>query len=339
MVTGIGGLAFGHPSMLFVLAIAFNLIICGEKFHSRAMSTPLAAAGRIIDILERRYNRPQMSAAMRKADGISVVAFLCFVSLLFGLVADAATIKVHFAWIATAILAGTLLNVRTFLDRSLAFTLGLERSLSEGRATLALLSGRDTTEMDHAGATRAGVECTSRFLAEGIVASAFYFFLFGLAGLFLFKAINIASQLLDERSDWTRDFGWAAARINEALVWPVSWVTAVLIALAAAPLSLRSTGAAIGHALKERGKLKGWASGCAAAAMAGAVGIKLEQPLIAKDGDKEAHSVGPEELAAHIDHLGKARQIYVTVCFLLVVLALLLTSARAPLPLTYWPFL
>ena len=32
---GISQLTFGHPSMLFVLAIAFNLIVCNEKFHNR----------------------------------------------------------------------------------------------------------------------------------------------------------------------------------------------------------------------------------------------------------------------------------------------------------------
>ncbi len=117
---GIRQLTFGHPSMLFVLAIAFNLIICNEKFHSRATSSPLAWASRIIDKLEQRYNRSEMSATMRRNDGISTTVLLIVVSLMAGLLADGATILIPFAWILTAALAGTLLSIRTYLDRSAA---------------------------------------------------------------------------------------------------------------------------------------------------------------------------------------------------------------------------
>jgi adenosylcobinamide-phosphate synthase len=335
---GIRQLTFGHPSMLFVLAIAFNLIVCNEKFHSRATSNPLAWASRIIDKLEHRYNRTEMSASMRRTDGISTTIFLIVVSLLAGLLADGATILVPFAWILTAILAGTLLSIRTYLDRSAATIAGLEAAPIQGKATMALLTGRDTTKLDGAEVARIGVEYTARSLNEGVVAAAFYFFLFGLGGFFVYGVIAITAQLLEECSEWTRDFGWAPTRAHEILVWPVNYVSAVLISLATAPISISSAGAVLGSAFGGGASIRNWASRPSVAAMAGALGLRLDRAPCVMDLEEINLSVGKDKTPPDTDHFAGARQIYVTVTFLIAMLALILTSMKVDLPLTYWLF-
>ena len=335
---GIRQLTFGHPSMLFVLAIAFNLIVCNEKFHGRATSSPLAWASRLIDKLEHRYNRSEMSAAMRRNDGISTTIFLIVVSLLIGLLADGATILLPFAWILTAVLAGMFLNIRTYLDRSAATLTGLEVSPIQGRATMALLTGRDTAELDETEVMRVGIEHTARFLNEGVVASAFYFFLFGLGGFFVYGTIAITAQLLEECSEWTRDFGWAPIRAHASMVWPVNYISAVLIAVAAAPTSAASAGTALGSAFRGGSSIRNWASKPSVAAMAGALGLRLDRAPCAIDLEEIKLSVGQEKAPPDIKHFAKARQIYVTVIFLITMLALILTSLKVNLPLTYWLF-
>lgn len=335
---GISQLTFGHPSMLFVLAIAFNLIVCNEKFHSRATNNPLAWASRVIDKLEHRYNRTEMSASMRRNDGISTTIFLVLVGLLVGLLADGATILIPFAWILTAIFAGTFLSIRTYLDRSAATLAGLVETPLQGKATMALLTGRDTTEMDEAEVARIGIEHTARYLNEGVVAPAFYFFLFGLGGFFVYGMIAITAQLLEECSEWTRDFGWAPTRTHEILVWPVNYVSALLIAIAAAPTPTASARAALRSAFAGGASIKNWASRPSVAAMAGALELRLDRAPCALDLEDVQLSIGRDKAAPGVDQFGLARQIYVTVTFLIVILALILTSLSVNLPLTYWPF-
>ncbi len=208
----------------------------------------------------------------------------------------------------------------------------------QGKATMALLTGRDTAELDEAEVMRIGIEHTARFLNEGVVASAFYFFLFGLGGFFVYGMIAITAQLLEECSEWTRDFGWAPTRVHEILVWPVNYISAVLIAVAAAPIAAASSGAALGSAFGGGASIRNWVSRPSVAAMAGALGLRLDRAPCAIDLEEIELSVGREKTPPDINHFAKARQIYVTVIFLITILALILTSLKVNLPLTYWLF-
>ncbi len=110
-----------------------------------------------------------------------------------------------------------------------------------------------------------------------MVAPALWFALFGLPGLFAYKAINTADSMVGHKSAQYLHFGWASARLDDLVNWPAARFSALLIAFAA-PLGGGAIGrawhTAIADARKHRSPNAGWPE----AAMAGALDLALAGP-------------------------------------------------------------
>src|SRR5207244_3401929 len=66
----------------------------------------------------------------------------------------------------------------------------------------------------------------------------------GPAGVAAYRAANTLDAMVGHRSDRYRDFGWASARLDDALNWPVARASAALT-VACAPLAGGSPSAAL----------------------------------------------------------------------------------------------
>ena len=70
-------------------------------------------------------------------------------------------------------------------------------------------------------------------LSDGVVAPALWAVMFGLPGMLAYKAVNTLDSMVGHRTDRYREFGWASARLDDALNLAPARLSGLLIALSA----------------------------------------------------------------------------------------------------------
>src|SRR5262249_62108823 len=96
------------------------------------------------------------------------------------------------------------------------------------------MCGLDPATLDEAGISRAAIESLAENASDGIIAPVFWGALFGLPGIFGYKAINTLDSMIGHRSERHLWFGWAAARIDDIANFIPARLTALLFALVTA---------------------------------------------------------------------------------------------------------
>ena len=71
-----------------------------------------------------------------------------------------------------------------------------KKDLEECRMRTGMMVGRDTTSMDYSASGRAAVESLSENLNDGVIAPLFYFILFGIPGMLVYKVVNTLDSMV-----------------------------------------------------------------------------------------------------------------------------------------------
>jgi adenosylcobinamide-phosphate synthase len=87
--------------------------------------------------------------------------------------------------------------------------------LAAARARLPTLCGRDPAGLDVTGIARGGIESLAENTADAVVAPLLWGALAGLPGLVGYRAVNTLDAMIGYRNDRYREFGWAAARLDD----------------------------------------------------------------------------------------------------------------------------
>ena len=146
--------------------------------------------------------------------------------------------------------------------------------LSAARHGVSMLVGRDTRDLDTPEISRACVESVAENSVDGIIAPIFFAFLLGPVGAIMYKAVNTLDSMWGYTTGGYKDFGMAAARLDDVL----NWIPARLGALA-----LLTGGLLLGYPagsgwhifLRDRSKHPSPNGGQAEAAMAGLLQVQL----------------------------------------------------------------
>ncbi|MFZ8483268.1 CobD/CbiB family cobalamin biosynthesis protein, partial [Staphylococcus aureus] len=78
---------------------------------------------------------------------------------------------------------------------------------------------------------RAAIESCAESLSDGIVAPVFWYALAGLPGILAYKLVNTADSMIGHKDARYIDFGWAAARLDDAMNLIPARASGLLIAL------------------------------------------------------------------------------------------------------------
>ncbi len=79
--------------------------------------------------------------------------------------------------------AAILLAQRSLVDHVAAVATGLRQSLAEGRAQVAMIVSRATSQMNESAVARAAIESAAENLSDGVISPAFWFLVGGLRGV------------------------------------------------------------------------------------------------------------------------------------------------------------
>jgi adenosylcobinamide-phosphate synthase len=182
---------------------------------------PVAGFGRFAAMLERGMWRPQ------RRHGVVYVGLLVGTTAALGRLAERnAVLRVLSVW--------TVLGGRSLGREALHLANTLERGdLEDAQRRAPVLVGRDPSVLDSDQLVRAVVESVAENTSDAVVAPLLWFAVAGSPGALAYRAVNTLDAMVGHRSDRYRNFGWAAARLDDLANWPAARVGAALAALLA----------------------------------------------------------------------------------------------------------
>ena len=192
---------------------------------------PVAAYGRAVGAVERRMHNDGRAA------GVAFTAVCAGAPVLAGVALQRATRGRPIARTAlTAVATWAVLGGTTLRREAAAMGGALDRGdLAAARARLPHLAGRDPSVLDAAGLARATVESVAENTSDAVVAPLVWGALGGVPGLLGYRAVNTLDAMVGHRSPRYRRFGWASARLDDAVNLVPARFTAALT-VAAAPV-------------------------------------------------------------------------------------------------------
>ena len=186
-------------------------------------------------------------------------------------------------WAAAAeAAAGVLLLKSAVAARGMGrHAMGVHGSLVRGdiggaRAGLATIVKRSTGGLDEGRVASGVVESVGENTVDGVTGPLFWFSLAGLPGALAYRAVNTADSMMGYKTPMFRDIGRFAARADTALNYLPARLTVPALAAAAALLGHDWRGA-LRCAAAEGGSVQSRNAGYPMAAMAGALGVRLEK--------------------------------------------------------------
>jgi len=251
---------------------------------------PVAGFGRVALAVERRAYAPS-----RMRGVVFAGALVGGAALAAELTARAAAARLRGGRAAVLLLVTwAALGGRSLARAGNGLAERLERGDIDGaRAALPSLCGRDPSALDTSQLARATIESLAENTSDAVVGALLWGGVGGPAGVVAYRAANTLDAMVGHRSERYAQFGWAAARLDDAMGWPAARAGAALTALCA-PLvggssrgawtTLRRDGAA--HPSPNAGRME--------AAFAGALGVRLGGPLAYGGRAEERPALGAE---------------------------------------------
>jgi adenosylcobinamide-phosphate synthase len=170
------------------------------------------------------------------------------------------------------------LSLRALLEAAADVERALEAGhLDRARNRLSWhLVSRDTSKLDASGVAAAAIESVAENFNDGVVAPLMANRIAGLGGAYVFRFINTADAMLGYRTPELEWFGKAAARLDDALAFAPARCAALLIGCAAFLTGDSAKGALLA-VLNDADRTASPNAGWPMAAMAGALGVRLEK--------------------------------------------------------------
>ncbi|BAC18950.1 putative cobalamin biosynthesis protein D [Corynebacterium efficiens YS-314] len=100
--------------------------------------------------------------------------------------------------------------------------------VEQARELVPWLCSRDPELLDAPGIARATVESLAENTSDAAVASLFWAGMAGAPGVVAHRCINTLDAMVGYRNDRYRDFGWAAARMDDLAAWVPARLTALI---------------------------------------------------------------------------------------------------------------
>lgn len=233
---------------------------------------PLVGFGRIAGALEHALNRPSRAVPRQRLAGLCGWALLVLAPAAIAWIAltGVASVAPWLAWLLHAAGLYFTLGARSLADHIGPIATALAQGdLTTARQLTARIVSRDTDDADAEALARAACESALENGNDAIFGALFWFLVGGAPAAIAFRLANTLDAMWGYRTPRLRDFGWAAARLDDLLNLVPARLTACSYAL------LGNTRAALRC---WRAQAPAWSSpnaGPVMAAGAGAVGVTL----------------------------------------------------------------
>ena len=265
--------------LIMLIALGLDRLIGWPDALYRRLSHPVVAMGWLIGICDTYLNRSDWPDYLRRFCGVITVLILISVSGGVALSVVALLPDDVFGTVLIALIAWPFLASHSLHSHVLAVARPLAAGDIDGaRFAVSMIVGRNAEKMDIAAIARAALESLAENTSDGVVAPLFWGVIFGLPGLVVYKAINTMDSMIGYRSERYRDFGWAAARLDDVVNWIPARLTGLIYVLVS-PQMRYSYKIMRRDAPRHRSPNAGWPE----AAFAAALNLRLSGPRLYDD--------------------------------------------------------
>lgn len=211
--------------LTIVLALLLDQLL-GEpkRFH------PLVGFGRLTHWVEpciRKYavNSGASDTGHRFAGGLGWIVLVLPLTAVIGWLLNVESQFLELLF--SSIILYLCIGGRSLAEHARAVAAPLSRSDIDGsqdnidsaRKQLSKIVSRDTAALDKNGIAKATVESVLENASDAILAPIFWFAIAGIPGILLYRFSNTLDAMWGYKNQRYRYFGWAAARIDDALNW------------------------------------------------------------------------------------------------------------------------
>jgi len=190
---------------------------------------PLVGFGNAANWLEKKYNPADSNSG--KLAGLICWAMLVLTAtaVMFALLSALPAIAV---FIINCLVVYFVVGLKSLAEhgRNVATPL-LAGDLPAARQQIAMMVSRDTDNLSEQQVAAATCESVLENGSDAVFAALFWFLVLGSPGAILYRFANTLDAMWGYKTDRYRQFGWAAARIDDILNWLPARLTALSYAL------------------------------------------------------------------------------------------------------------
>ncbi len=260
----------------FALSIDFVVGDPKNRFHPTAWIGQLI--GKLVPIAKNDSDKIEKFAGAIIVLVVSGIVTVILVLLQIGL--ELITVDI-FSLIAVVVIGGILLKttiaIRGMEKHAISVVQSLENNdIDSARDNLSMIVKRNTKNLDKNHILSGVMESVSENTVDGITGPLFYFAIFGLPGAFVYRVINTFDSMIGYKSDMFKNLGWFGANCDKILNYIPARITGLVMILSSAMLGYNWK-SSYQIMKRDRTKLESPNAGYPIAALAGAIGTKLEK--------------------------------------------------------------
>lgn len=217
---------------ILLTAVLLDLLIGDPKFYPH----PVVLIGRIITYLDNKLRKQEDRSLIQKAKGILLVVLI--LTIIFGIsqliLISLSNIHYYLALTFQILLFYTTIAIHGLHKAGMKIFKQLKKGeLKQARQGLDLIVGRDTEGLSKNEIIRAVVETVAENTSDGIIAPIFYFLIGGPILALLYKTVNTMDSMLGYKNEKYKNFGWAAAKLDDFVNYLPARITGLLLVIAA----------------------------------------------------------------------------------------------------------
>jgi adenosylcobinamide-phosphate synthase len=295
-----------------LVALLLDGYLGEAKLPFRLFRHPVEIIGALIDWFDRKLNRENRTAVDRAFRGALVVLIVAGLSGTVGWGSSWLTQHHDFGWVLELFILTAMLAGRGLYDSVRAVGIGLEESLEKGRQAVSKIVGRAPKHLDKHGVSRAAIESCAENFSDGLVAPVFWYVLFGLPGLMVYKAVNTMDSMIGYMTPKYQAFGMTAARVDDVLNLIPARLSGLFLVLAATFTPGAHPFKALKIMLRDSGKHRSMNAGWPEGAAAGALDIALAGPRRYQESITDDPWLGDGTARAGVKDIRRMLYLYVT---------------------------
>jgi adenosylcobinamide-phosphate synthase len=195
---------------------------------------PVRWIGSLIYKLEKNWNKG--TSRRKKGIGMLLTVLLIVGGISFLIVSLCYLVHPLAGIVAEGVLISAAIAQKSLKEAALSVYAPLKkRDMEEARLKLSYIVGRDTEQLDEPEIVRGAIETVAENTSDGITAPLFWALIGGAPFALMYRAINTCDSIVGYRNEKYQEFGWASARLDDAVNWIPSRITAICMLAGSQP--------------------------------------------------------------------------------------------------------
>ncbi len=219
--------------MNFCLLAFFALCLDFAVGESIYYVHPVVLIGKWISFVDKRWNHPSVqSQKVQRWFGVMLLLTTLLLSGVscFILLRLSAYVSVWLWFAVSVIMISSTIAWRGLVDSGRSVYRALQNEeLTQSRAKVSMIVGRDTDNLSEQEVIRATVETLAENIVDAIVSPCLYACLGGPVLAILYRAVNTLDSMVGYKNERYQCFGWASAKLDDILNYVPARLAAFLL--------------------------------------------------------------------------------------------------------------